>query len=220
MDPIVFDSPDIQVFPNRKAHLEYAMSVAPSAGIIAEFGVHKGTSLTRLACMASRHHQIVGFDSFRGLPSAWRIQDSEDESHPAGKFDTGGRLPSVPTRCILVAGWFDQTAKVLRSMILERDTPIALLHIDSDLCESATTALNAAQPGLQTGSIVVFDELGNWDGRYPLFREGEWKALEIFQRSCPWIRFDPISRSVAQQASFRIVRAAERPSSGSVGAVA
>ena len=215
MEPNAFDR-DVAVLPDRKTHLEYAFSQAPPHGLVVEFGVHTGTSLTRLAEMAGPHHRLLGFDSFRGLPEDWDTTERGDGKHPKGKFDTGGRIPKVPQQCSLIAGWFDVTAPILTAMVMSGELQIALLHIDSDLFSSAMTALSAAAPGLKPGSIVVFDELGNWDGRYPLYREGEWMAVENFLNLYPEIQLVPISRSVAQQAAFRIARAGELP--GSPGA--
>ena len=47
--------------------LTYALSRAPSEGLILEFGVEKGASLRHLAGLTPRI--VHGFDSFAGLPA-------------------------------------------------------------------------------------------------------------------------------------------------------
>ena len=47
--------------------------------------------------------QVHGFDSFEGLPEAWR------EGRGGGFFDRGGQLPQVAPNVRLHAGWFDAT---------------------------------------------------------------------------------------------------------------
>jgi len=197
----------VELFPHRKPHLEAACAAAPKKGLIVEFGVWKGTSLRRMAEFFGPERTLLGFDSFRGLPEPWYTKKPDATTHPAGHFALRG-LPEVPKNVILVVGWFNQTADlVLGGALAASQLPIALLHIDCDLFTSALEALDAATPGLWTGSIVVFDELGNWDGRYPLWEQGEWKALNLWLELHPELTLIPMSRTTAQQAAFRVFRA-------------
>ncbi|MEM1108252.1 MAG: class I SAM-dependent methyltransferase [Planctomycetota bacterium] len=104
-----------------------------------EFGVWKGKSLRRWADINTHaESRFVGFDSFQGLPEAWRVR-------PAGYFSTGGQAPDLDDpRVSFVQGWFNQTLKPW----LDEEFPqlpaglTPVVHIDSDLHSSAIYLLS------------------------------------------------------------------------------
>jgi hypothetical protein len=96
---------------------------------------------------------VYGFDSFEGLPEAWR------SGFPAGAFDLD-QLPDVPG-AELVVGWFDDTVP---GFLAEHPGPVSFLHLDADLYSSTRTVLDLVGPRLQPGSIVLFDEYFNYLG--------------------------------------------------------
>lgn len=69
--------------------------------------------------------KIFGFGSFEGLHEEWAGYMSMKKV-----FDRKGTLPRVENNVELIKGYFDKT---LAKFIKDIDTPIAFLHIDSDL---------------------------------------------------------------------------------------
>lgn len=150
-----------------------AMTKTNQYGFWLEFGVADGGSLRRMTDYASKikHNipsenpqlNIVGFDSFEGLPEDWFI-------HKAGHFKMDN-IPNVPGAQIVV-GLFDAT--VMPWIVEQKIKPqITLVHIDCDLYQGAKHALTCVAPFLVPGSIIVFDELINYEG----YEDHEWRAL-------------------------------------------
>jgi predicted O-methyltransferase YrrM len=150
---------------NREKLLAYAVSRAPAAGLVAEFGVHKGASVNYLAQRVSPR-TVYGFDSFRGNPEDWAGWDA-----PRGVFDLGGRLPKVRPNVTLVPGWFEETLPAFKA---EHADPVALLHIDCDLYSSTKCVFDHLGDRLRSGSILVFDEYFN----YVNWEEHEHRAFQ------------------------------------------
>jgi len=132
--------------------LRYALSQAPTGGMILEFGVFVGESL-RTIVEERGSVGVYGFDSFEGLPESWL------NGMPAGTF-AQDQLPDVGG-AELVVGLFDDT---LPGWLDEHPGTVDFLHIDSDLYSSAKTVLQLVGPRLRPGSIIHFDELYNFPG--------------------------------------------------------
>jgi hypothetical protein len=163
----------------RLALLTHALDVALESGLgrgslIAEFGVHRGVSITHLAntltARASTKGDTIptrvhGFDSFEGLPGDWYL------GRKAGKFNRDGVLPDVPSNVRLHKGWFADT---LPTFLENNDGPAALLHLDADIYSSTKTVLDAFSDAgrIRPGTVLVFDEYFN----YPGWKEHEYKA--------------------------------------------
>ena len=156
-------------------------------GLVAEFGVGWGYSLATIAkhfgggASARASGAVFGFDSFKGLPEAWRI-------HPQGDFSTYSTLPRVEGAS-LVAGWFNETipaffADPTNAPLLFFDgsddatkaRPARFVHIDCDLYSSTAIVLAYLGPHLRDGTLIVFDEIFG----YPGFEEHELRALFEF----------------------------------------
>mmetsp|Transcript_64526 Transcript_64526/g.154117 ORF Transcript_64526/g.154117 Transcript_64526/m.154117 type:complete len:345 (-) Transcript_64526:36-1070(-) len=157
----------------------FAASLTPDS-LWLEFGVWTGRSLNLIGKQSSslgRKRKVFGFDSFKGLPEHWR-NGSFGEAWAKrwtakGAFDLGGEPPKffVDTDAVdFVVGWFNES---LPAFLSRESGPISFVHIDSDLYSSASTVLNLITPRLQSGAVLVFDELIN----YPGFEDGEVKAL-------------------------------------------
>lgn len=144
--------------------LDRAIRAAPPGGLWLEFGVFEGRSINHLAGEGGR--PVFGFDSFEGLPRTWNPL-----SHGAGRFSLEGRLPQVAANVELVVGRFDATLPGFLSG--HPGEPVSLLHVDSDLYESARTVLDLLEPRLAEGTIIVFDEYvgGMPDDEHRAFRE-------------------------------------------------
>lgn len=149
----------VPTFRDPHATLEHALALAPTGGLALEFGVYTGTTLKIIA--AARGGNVYGFDTFTGLPEAWRT------GFPAGRFDTDH--PPDVAGAQLVVGLF---ADVLPGFLAGHDGPVDFVHIDSDLYSSARTVLDLVGPRLRPGSVLVFDEYLN----YPDWAEHEHRA--------------------------------------------
>lgn len=146
--------------------LAFALERAPAAGLILEFGVENGASISYLAARTDR--TLHGFDSFEGLPEDW--SGTEERK---GKFSRGGTPPAVPPNVRLHKGWFDDT---LPPFLAVEPGPIALLHVDCDIYSSTRTIFRLAGARLAAGTVIVFDEYFN----YPNWRAHEWKAFQEY----------------------------------------
>jgi O-methyltransferase len=134
-----------------------------------EFGVYRGASLAWwLNRITKADARFVGFDTFTGLPEAWRATE------PAGHFDTGGRLPNLTDpRCSFEVGVFQET---LPRFIDSHDLSGRLVvHLDADLFTSTLFVLTSLARVLKTGDILFFDEFS-----CPL---DEYRAFDEFVRS-------------------------------------
>lgn len=181
---------------DRREHLLAAYQEAPVGGLAVELGVFRGASINALAG-EDPERAFFGFDSFRGLPEPW---ERGVGTHPAGHFALE-RLPDVAPNVVLIVGSF---ATTLPAFFRAVSYPVDFLHVDCDLYRSAAVGLAWVGPQLRPGAVIVFDEIGNWDGRYPTWQDGEWKALnEWLEASGRAV--EPISRTTAQQAAFRVV---------------
>ena len=78
---------NVQVSLNNASTITAALREVTLDGMVEEFGVYKGTSLTQIAKFFP-DHTVHGFDSFVGLPGAWG-----GISKGAGAFDIGAKPP-------------------------------------------------------------------------------------------------------------------------------
>lgn len=137
--------------PEHYALLRHVLSLEPQ-GLALEFGVGKGES-TR---MIASHMEVIGFDSFQGLPEDWR------PGFPAGAF--AHRQPSI-SGASMVAGLFEDTLPDVDAYLWS--TPpqtVGLVHIDCDLYSSTATVLRHIGHHLFPGAYLVFDEWHGFDG--------------------------------------------------------
>ncbi|MEM1307606.1 MAG: class I SAM-dependent methyltransferase [Pseudomonadota bacterium] len=183
---------------DRLSLLDRAFKCAEADGLNLEFGVFEGRSIRFLASKYSTR-QFHGFDSFEGLPEAW--DRSSADYKDAGHFAVP-TLPSVPENVTLIAGWFNET---LEPWLAENAGPIAFLHIDSDIYSSAIYLLTALEHRFQSGTVIVFDDLGDWTGsRYENWQDGEWRALSEWLASSGR-ELVLLGRGPTHSAAFRVV---------------
>ncbi len=151
--------------------LRFALSRAPAQGLVLEFGVEKGLSITCLAQALQRQptpRLVHGFDSFEGLPEDWA-----GTAESRGAFDRRGQLPKTPANVKLHVGWFDAT---LPAFLASTDEKVALLHVDCDIYSSTKTIFDLLADRIKPGTVIVFDEYFN----YPGWRQHEYKAFQEF----------------------------------------
>lgn len=166
--------------------LDVAIARAPATGLVLEFGVYHGQSLRQLVRRVNG--PVHGFDSFKGLPEAWK------SGEPAGSYNAHGRLPQMPPQVDLHPGWFQDSVP---EFVAQQTEKIRLVHIDCDLYSSTRTVLNEIYALLQPGSVVIFDEfLG-----YPGYEHYEFRAWNEFAKkfrvSCEYLGFTLIARKAA-----------------------
>lgn len=154
-------------FPWRTQYelLRYSLSLAPSDGMILEFGVYQAKTI-RVIGASMPDRIIYGFDSFSGLPETWR---------PG--FEKGTFMleepPAVPDNVKLVQGLFEES---LPDFMRTHAGSVAFLHVDCDLYSSAKYVLSSLAERIVPGTIILFDEFYNYVG----YQEGEFKAFSEF----------------------------------------
>jgi predicted O-methyltransferase YrrM len=166
-DIVQKEMPEALFCKDRLVNLDYALGLRPNGGLLLEFGVYGGKSITHIAsrCPADR---IFGFDSFQGLPEQWR-----GKRYSPLNFDRGGVMPSVPNNVELISGWFNET---LPTFLAAHNSVVSFVHIDCDLYASTKFVLMEIKDRLAEGSVIVFDEFFN----YPGYRLHEYRAFQEF----------------------------------------
>lgn len=154
----------------------YADVVQPFCdGLWLEFGVFRGNTLNHMArhktrFCGSKSTPVYGFDTFTGLPTAWR------PGFAAGAFNLFGVNITILPNVQLVRGVFiDTLPGFLRMMdaVNGYHSPASVVHIDCDIYDGARDVLFLLQSRLVPGTIIIFDELFN----YPGYEKHEIKAL-------------------------------------------
>jgi hypothetical protein len=145
---------------------DYILPKTENQGMILEFGVFKGRTITRIA--KGTNQTVYGFDSFEGLPEDW-----SGWKHPAGYFSLGGQAPSVPKNVTLIKGWFDTA---LPKFLDQHPENIAFLHIHCDLYSSTKTVLDCLKDRITDKTIIMFHEYFAYHG----WKHHEFRAFQEF----------------------------------------
>lgn len=119
---------------NDTALLDAALRLRTIPGLVLEFGVASARTINFIA--ERLQETVFGFDSFAGLPEAWR------PGFPGGVF-ASSTLP----------GFLDS-----------HPGPVSFAHIDCDLYSSTQTILGQLRDRIVPGTILVFDEYFNYPG--------------------------------------------------------
>ena len=137
---------------------------------------------SRLSRVLGPDRLIHGFDSFEGLPTDWPGRDGM----LAGRFSTGGTLPTVANTVRLYKGWFSDTlGPFLESQ--PADIPVALAHMDSNLYSSQKNVLQALAPRLVPGSLLLFDDFFYYQG-WEMGESRAWREIQgEFGIACAWV---------------------------------
>ena len=127
-----------------------------------EFGVGPGHSLARWTqLLRGPGVAFHGFDSFLGLPEAWRELE-------AGHFGREGvSPPNRDPRVHFHVGWFDATLPEFTPP--DHDRLIA--NVDCDLYSSTRTVLAHLRKWLRPGDYVYFDEFAEPEHELKAFLE-------------------------------------------------
>ncbi|MFC5676802.1 class I SAM-dependent methyltransferase [Aeromicrobium endophyticum] len=145
----------------KLALLDWALDQSPQDGLVLEFGVATGATLRAISAKKLPAH---GFDSFEGLPEAWR-----------GGFAEGAFAQDLPEvgGAELHRGWFEDS---LPEFLQSHPGSISFVHMDADLYSSTKTIFDAAFDRFVPGTIIHFDEYFN----YPGWQQHEHKAFREF----------------------------------------
>lgn len=157
-------------FDSKAALLDYAVESSGVDGLVLEFGVGGGDSLRQLASLVDH---VIGFDSFKGLPEAWRT------GWPKGMFaqPAPGNLPDNAT---LEIGLFSDTLPQFGET--NKGKVIRFMHVDCDLYSSTKSIFDALGGHITEGTIILFDEYWNYAG----WKQHEHKAFQEFIASSSW----------------------------------
>ncbi|OBK76894.1 class I SAM-dependent methyltransferase [Mycobacterium sp. 1274761.0] len=157
--------PNAAVFWHPHDTLRFALGQIKGPGLALEFGVATGTTLKIIADAVAHDRTVAGFDSFTGLPEAWRT------GFPAGEF-AQSEIPTVEGTEIVVGLFEDE----LPAYLARTDEQVAFLHVDCDLYSSSKTVFDLLGDRLAPDAIVLFDEFFN----YPGWRSHEYRAWTEF----------------------------------------
>jgi hypothetical protein len=129
-------------------------------GHIVEFGSYKGGSAIFMAALAEKFLpgvQMIGFDTFSGMPATDRAVDA----HRAGSFSD---VDLVELRryvdwaglrnLTFVPGYFEETA----AAVLRQQGSVALCHIDCDIRSAVECAYDTTKAYIVPGGYWVFDD--------------------------------------------------------------
>ena len=147
---------------NRWSVFNRAMEWSAPDRALYEFGVWMGDSFRFLM---RKHTRGYGFDTFSGLPEAWRTV-------PAGSYSSFGRVPEIDG-AEFVVGEFSETLPRFFAVTRPR---AGIMNFDADLYSSTLCALTHALPVIDRETILIFDEFivnSDWE-------QDEYRALNEF----------------------------------------
>ncbi len=157
-------------------------------GVVCEFGVKWGTSLTQLINLRGMYEpynhsrKIFGFDTFEGHAAI----DTKDGCLPkVGDFSTLDEYEKILEEILLIQESFSPLAEIKKFELIKGDASktieewlqnnphaiIAMAIFDMDVYAPTKKVLEQVIPRMTKGSVIVFDEL-NCEA-YP----GETRAL-------------------------------------------
>ncbi|HEX3484814.1 MAG TPA: TylF/MycF/NovP-related O-methyltransferase [Micropepsaceae bacterium] len=144
-------------FISRHDTLRMAMQLAVRVpGNVVEFGVATGSS-TRVLAREIRRARRSLFDPF-GQKKLFALDSFEGLREKFENADVGtfaGEMPNIPG-VIFVKGYFEETCT---DELRNRVGRVAFASLDADLYSSTIFALKWLTPILETGSLLLFDEM-------------------------------------------------------------
>ena len=190
-----------KIYDDRYENLTISAAQSGFEGHSMEFGVWKGASISHLASYYPSR-KFWGFDSFSGLPEPWVRSFDCSRMNKKGDFGLDA-IPELPSSIHLVIGPFDETLPV---WLAQNEGSVAFVHIDSDLYSSSQTILKTLNKRIVPGTVIVFDELRDWNnqGVYERWKEGEWKALIEWIDGCDRV-VEPLSRTNWVEGTIRVL---------------
>jgi hypothetical protein len=150
--------------------------IVPIPGVILEFGVHWGATISVLANLRgiyepyNHSRTIYGFDTFSGFPG---ISDQDGGFSKEGDYSTSDGYESELDRILGIHESFSPISQIKKFELIKGDVAdtlprfleenphavVAMAIFDMDLYEPTKQALELITPSLTKGSLIVFDEL-------------------------------------------------------------
>ena len=153
------------------------------SGAVLEFGVFTGYWLERLYNICELHKMncdVIGFDSFEGLPAKDKLNDFStwQEGMYKADYETVAKRLKISERknLKLFKGWFSDTFRLKEVRKIDK---IAFARIDCDIYRPALECLEFIEDRLVEGAIVVFDD---WSWTF----KGEALALYEHLKKSQW----------------------------------
>jgi len=145
-------------------------------GVICEFGVQWGGTLTQLINLRSIYEPfnhsrfIYGFDTFSGFPS---VHEKDGDGYKEGDLTTPDEYEETLTRTLELIESFPPLPHIRKHALIKGDASItidawlqenphaiiSLAIFDMDLYAPTKSVLEKIKPRLTSGSILAFDEL-------------------------------------------------------------
>ncbi len=122
-------------------------------GLVLEFGVHQGQSLTKVANII-KPDKIYGFDSFLGLAEPWG-------RFPKGQWALDHTKIALPDNAELVIGWFADT---LPDFVKQHQDSLSYCLINSGVYSAARDVLTNIESNIVIGTILHFGEIRCYTG--------------------------------------------------------
>ncbi len=150
---------------------------APDSKVVGfEYGVAYGHATRWWLAYCPCITKWYGFDTFTGLPEAWR-------HFPEGAFSADGNPPNiVDSRIEWVVGRVEDTCSGDRISASESDAEHKIQRVfilDLDLYKPMQYVLSVIFPRLREGDILYFDEAADWDERRALLEVMEHKSVSL-----------------------------------------
>uniref|UniRef100_A0A6S8AZL1 Uncharacterized protein n=1 Tax=Aureoumbra lagunensis TaxID=44058 RepID=A0A6S8AZL1_9STRA len=164
-----------------------------------EFGIFRGKSINiSYDLLKERRIQVIGFDSFTGLPQAWRASGGFKK----GAFNLEGKLPPVREGVRLIPGFFNQSLPLF--LTKSPNLELTGFSIDCDLYLGALEVLILLHPFLKKDALIHFHEIA--PGKRSTDKTDEARALQTYLLACPGIslRLVPIASLFFQPALFTV----------------
>lgn len=157
---------------------EIYQKIIHTHGIIAEFGVRWGQTLSLLSALRgifepfNRHRKIVGFDTFAGFKGVG-AEDGTQSKSKDGSFSVAEGYEDYLSNLLRLQESLNPIGHLTKFALVKGDavetvpaylqdrpeTIISLAIFDFDIYRPTRSTLEVIQPHLTRGSILVFDEL-------------------------------------------------------------
>ena len=205
-DPLV---PEEEFLASCDLAIESLRAKGHEFGDYLEFGVSRGTSM---ACM---HHalrkagllgvRLIGFDSFKGLPSEASGQGWKPGEYASTISATKRYLKKAgidPGELHLIKGWFRDTLTP-KTVTQLRLRVASLIMVDCDIYTASKEALWFCEPLISDRTVIIFDD---WGWRADVGEIGQQEAYAEFLEAFPHYTSEPLSAYMPQARMFLVTR--------------
>ena len=161
---------------------ELYQMIAPTQGVIMEFGVWWGQTIVQLENLRAIYEpynytrKIIGFDTFSGYPKP-QAEDGNSTLMVQGQYDVGSEYLEKLRELIKYHEHENKRNEIGSCELVKGDAPvelenylkenthtiISLAIFDMQLYEPTKDCLRLIRPFLTKGSVIAFDEINNED---------------------------------------------------------